>query len=282
MWDPTPLCLRTFCLFSPGHVLVYWLFLPLDPLDPRPSVTVVKTALLAILLSTQLFILQSSFSQQSKDSALLQQEVQNEYKTKFVHPLLFKPVRDAGTQSAPSAKTPGKIREVLTFMPTTYVNRGFHTNPNPNYAPQYDPHSVEQSMEQRQSLRAASTPTFSTPSASSTLGMSSPLRPGDTSGLRRTSYGNMPTGTGARDGGNLRVYSHASSPLKASDTPGSAQRSRLSAAPEGIRNRTPGRQGNPLKTSTTPGGGEYHDGSGLQQRFSHLRGDGLRRQSGRF
>ena len=28
VWDPLPVCLRLFCLFSPGHVLVYMLFLP--------------------------------------------------------------------------------------------------------------------------------------------------------------------------------------------------------------------------------------------------------------
>src|ERR1700722_2839789 len=54
VWDPSPLCLQLFCLFSPGHVLVYWLFLPVASLDPRPSVTVVITMILAALLSVQL------------------------------------------------------------------------------------------------------------------------------------------------------------------------------------------------------------------------------------
>ncbi len=97
VWDPLPICLRLFCLFSPGHVLVYWLFLPTTSLDPRPSTTVLTTIFLGILLSVQLHMLQSSFSQQGKDTAVIHKEVLNEYDTKFVHPRTNAPVRDAGT-----------------------------------------------------------------------------------------------------------------------------------------------------------------------------------------
>ena len=50
VWDPTPLSLRMFCMFSPGHVLVYWLFLPTAVADPRPSTTVVTTIIFVALL----------------------------------------------------------------------------------------------------------------------------------------------------------------------------------------------------------------------------------------
>src|SRR5690348_4856606 len=43
VWDPLPVSLQLFQLFSPGHVLIYLIFLPLAPLDPRPSVTVFST-----------------------------------------------------------------------------------------------------------------------------------------------------------------------------------------------------------------------------------------------
>ena len=36
VWDPNPLCLELFCLFSPLHVVLYYFNLPVAPLDPRP------------------------------------------------------------------------------------------------------------------------------------------------------------------------------------------------------------------------------------------------------
>ncbi|SLM40791.1 Protein of unknown function DUF2418 [Lasallia pustulata] len=106
VWDPTPLCLRMFCLFSPGHILVYFLFLPTAPQDPRPSITVVTTIVLAALLSTQLLLLQSSFSQQSKDTSVIQKEVLHEYDTKYVHPRTQPLVRDVGTQYSTPSPSP--------------------------------------------------------------------------------------------------------------------------------------------------------------------------------
>ncbi|KAL9079684.1 MAG: hypothetical protein Q9157_001461 [Trypethelium eluteriae] len=141
VWDPTALCLRLFCLFSPGHVLIYMLFLPCASLDPRPSVTVATTIFLTTLLSVQLSFLQSSYSQYTKDAALIQKEVLNEYDTKFVHPSLNRPIRDVGTQTRATSTSPAgtRTREVDIYTPTTVVNRGFQTRPNPNYAAQYDP-----------------------------------------------------------------------------------------------------------------------------------------------
>lgn len=135
IWDPKSLHLSLFSLFSPGHVLVYWLFLPTSSLDPRPSVTVVTTMLLAALLSAQLLLFKSFFEQKAKDEKILHKEVMNEYDTKYVHPSLNRPVRDVGTQSRESALSPGKkSSEVETYTPTTIVNRGFRINPNPSYA----------------------------------------------------------------------------------------------------------------------------------------------------
>lgn len=161
VWDPLPICLRLFCLFSPGHLVVYWLFLPTTAQDPRPSVTVLTTVLLGGLLSAQLFLLQASFSQQNKDTAVIHKEVLNEYDTKFVHPRLSGPVRDVGTQHDSDVSLDGgsggdgqqqqkkqqqqrrnngrPLNFVHTYTPTTIVNKGFQTHPNPNYAKHYDP-----------------------------------------------------------------------------------------------------------------------------------------------
>ncbi|KAL1296911.1 hypothetical protein AAFC00_004522 [Neodothiora populina] len=135
IWDPKPLHLSLFALFSPGHVLVYWIFLPTTSSDPRPSVTVVTTIVLAAVLSAQLLVFQKFFEQKATDDRLLHKEVLNEYDTKFVHPALNKPVRDVGTQSRESAINPGvRSREVEVYTPTTIINRGWKINPNPSYA----------------------------------------------------------------------------------------------------------------------------------------------------
>ncbi|KAI9795085.1 MAG: hypothetical protein M1816_000107 [Peltula sp. TS41687] len=149
VWDPFPLCLRLFCLFSPGHVLVYWLFLPTRPQDPRPSTTVLTTIVLGALLSCQLQLLHAGFSQQIKDTALIHKEVLHEYDAKFVHPQLYPLVRDVGTQyHSPEQRRndqpPRTPDFVHTYTPTVNVNKGFKTRPNANYARYYDPDNMTQ------------------------------------------------------------------------------------------------------------------------------------------
>lgn len=207
VWDPMPVCLRLFCLFSPGHVLVYWLFLPIAPSDPRPSTTVVTTIVLAALLSAQLLFLQSNYAQRTKDMAIIHKEVLNEYDTKYVHPRLNPPVRDVGTQYiAPGdgIDTEGE-NEVVTYTPTTILRRGFRTNPNPNYAKLLP-----------QSTVFSPNPAFETP-ANYIRRDSTPLRTSE-GGIRqpqfRQSTSNKPVNVGVGDGGSLGVYSHANSPLK--------------------------------------------------------------------
>ncbi|RFU29735.1 hypothetical protein B7463_g6612, partial [Scytalidium lignicola] len=204
LWDPIPVCLRLFCLFSPGHVLVYWLFLPTTSEDPRPSVTVFTTLVLQVLLSLQLIMLQSNFSQQSKDASIIHKEVLSEYDTKYVHPRLNPLVRDVATQFS-SGKD-----EVDTYAPTTIIKRGFVTNPNPNYSKFVDPDNTG-AVPQR-----VSTPPgpFRTPATFQTR-ETTPLRhqPLITQPQFRQSS-SVSTSTSTGDGGSLGVYSHANSPLK--------------------------------------------------------------------
>ncbi|OCL09267.1 hypothetical protein AOQ84DRAFT_354077 [Glonium stellatum] len=291
VWDPNPLCLQLFCLFSPGHVLVYWLFLPVAPLDPRPSVTVVITMILAALLSVQLSMLQASFSQQSKDSALIHKEVLREYDTKFVHPSLQKPVRDAGTQTPPSSRRDsGKITtEVDTYTPTTIINRGFRTNPNPSYASQYDPDDLL-SKPNLHLPRSSITPSLRTPAngyfppasaAAPTVGDSSPIRSSRApSAIRQPQF--RPSEVSSGDGGSLGVYSHAASPLRKA-----ASMNFLREDSNGERRRESSptkREGSPLKRMGTSGGfGEARGSGTAPERFAQYRGLGVgRRESGRF
>ena len=212
MWDPLPVCLRLFCLFSPGHVLVYWLFLPTRVTDPRPSVTVFTTLLLQALMSSQLFLLQTSFSQQEKDSAIIHKEVMSEYDIKYVHPRLNPLVRDVGTQYAENEEEGDKVD---TYTPTIVLKRGFKTNPNPNYAKHVDPDNIS----------AISSRTFSPPSGGYTPSAYNSREPTPYTGItprtairqpqfRQSTSGAVSTGTSTGDGGSLGVFSHANSPLK--------------------------------------------------------------------
>ncbi|KAI1386337.1 uncharacterized protein F4822DRAFT_409691 [Hypoxylon trugodes] len=139
IWDPLPICLQIFCLFSPGHVLVYMLFLPLAPLDVRPSVTVFNCIVLQCILSGQLLLLQSRFTQQNKDTAIIQKEVMHEYDTKFVHPRLYPTVRDASTQISQNEDGDDLDEDIQVGMPAVQLKRGFKTRPNPNYIKHIDP-----------------------------------------------------------------------------------------------------------------------------------------------
>ncbi|TKA81648.1 hypothetical protein B0A49_00535 [Cryomyces minteri] len=286
VWDPTPACLRLFCTFSPGHVLVYWLFLPVAPLNPRSSVTVVTTIILELLLSLQLSMLQSSFSQQAKDAALIHKEVLHEYDTKFVHPSLNRPVRDVGTQTRTSSTaSPGfRTAEVDIYTPTTVINRGFRTNPNPNYASQYDPDGA--TSPQKHMPRSTTTPSVvKTPLNNAINGgvlngyngfttqtdFSSPLRSRPTTALRQPQFRD---GGAVGDGGSLGVYSHAASPLRKTV---STNHLRPDRRENGIDARER-RSGSPLKRMSTPSGG-----AGVEERSRGYSQLGIgRRESGRY
>ncbi|KAI9742930.1 MAG: hypothetical protein M1818_003660 [Claussenomyces sp. TS43310] len=221
VWDPLPVCLRLFCLFSPGHVLVYFLFLPISSLDPRPSITVVTTITLQVLLSAQLLLLQSNFSQQAKDTSVIHKEVLNEYDTKFVHPRTNPPVRDVGTQFTSSAAGPGlnADNKVDTYTPTTILRRGFKTNPNPNYAKHISPENTSL-VPKREAFTPLSA--FKTPGPAYVRRQSTPLN-ATPAAIRQPQFRqSMQGSTGIsisssstdNDGGSLGIYSHANSPLK--------------------------------------------------------------------
>jgi hypothetical protein len=277
IWDPKPFSLSIFTFFSPGHVLVYYLLLPPGSMDSRPTATVMTAIAFAGLLSLQLWFLKASFSQQAKDSSLVHGEVMNEYDTKFVRPALNRPVRDVGIQTRESAMSPrgAKTREVDIYTPTTIINRGFKTNPNPNYARQYDPDNLAaQQPESRRNSGFGTTPipqtlaetptkytnayTQSRPSTSGAPDFSSPLKPHHELLRERSPR--------KGDGGSLGVYTHAASPLRKA-----ASSNQLRAGRERDANE---RRvlGTPLKRMSTPG-------NGAQLTQEEMR---RRRETGRF
>lgn len=242
VWDPTPLSLRMFCLLSPGHILVYWLFLPTAVSDPRPSVTVLTTILLTTWLSAQLLFLQSSFSQQSKDASIIHKEVMNEYDTKFVHPRTQPLMRDVGIQHSGYEPSLGELpryvdedESVDTYTPTFVINKGFHTRPNLNYVKHTDP-TLHKPTPSRDTSSTTATH-FQTPAH--LRDMSSPIRP--QTAIRQPQFRTNTSG----DGGNLGVYTHANSPLRKS-------MSSKHGGPPGQRDRDQSptkRESSPLKVS---------------------------------
>ncbi|KAL1864507.1 hypothetical protein VTK73DRAFT_5833 [Phialemonium thermophilum] len=228
VWDPLPLSMHLFCLFSPGHILIYLLSLPLTPLDPRPSVTVFNCVLLQVMLTAQLLLLHSRYSQQSKDTAIIQKEVLHEYDSKYVHPHLHPVVREAGTQVS-LGESGVEQEEIETGTPTTLIRRGFKTHPNPNYAKYYDPDYAAATTTHSHSPNVMS-PSLFTPTGNlkhSKTHSAIPSQSFRSSGFRQSLPPSIvspsspavstSTSTGAGPtsfGGNLGVYSHANSPLK--------------------------------------------------------------------
>lgn len=269
VWDPTPLSLRIFCLLSPGHVLVYWLFLPTVLSDPRPSVTVFTTILLAALLSAQLLFLQSSFSQQSKDTSVIHKEVMNEYDTKFVHPRTQPLMRDVGIQHSGYEPSLGELptyvdedESVDTYTPAFVINKGFHTRPNLNYVKHVDP-----TLHRPTPSRGISTTTSNQLQTPAHLrDASSPLRL--QTAIRQPHFRSATSG----DGGNLGVYSHANSPLRrsASTKFGGTQG-------QGERSRSPiKRESSPLKNGNQIRLANGHLAAG------YAKGNQTSRENGRF
>ena len=303
IWDPNPLCLDIFCLFSPLHIMLYCLTLPVAPLDPQPSVKVVTTVAIGAVLSLQLWYLRSSFSRQIKDNTIIQRSVLSEYDNKFVHPQTQKVYRDVGIQTISRKKTRDSsvgvrgssddlASDVTTYTPTTILNRTFRTNPNTNYASQYDPDnlSTARSTHQTPSLRPAySNSNYTSTTTTTTTGtdFSSPIRPSHTPNpfRQQPSQANFRSTTGTGDGGSLGVYSHANSPLRKAASTNFIRddRGRDSLGGQGERRHggTPARrEGSPLKRVSMPSvaaaaGGERNAAT---ERMSRYTGAGVGRR----
>lgn len=222
VWDPKEANLDLFTLFSPGHALIYWMFLPTTSSDVRPSVTIVVSLFLAALLSAQMIALQKCFTQQAKDMRIINKEVMNEYDTKYVHPTINKQVREVGTQTRDTGRDT-KTREVVVYTPTTLINRGFRINPNPNYISHLSDSSVfDVDTPTRPHLaKSSTTPALHTPNVNKSMTNSfsiaapSPFRTkSNFASPSRQSQPLYQRSSTKGDGGSLGVFSHANSPLK--------------------------------------------------------------------
>ncbi|KJZ77976.1 hypothetical protein HIM_02613 [Hirsutella minnesotensis 3608] len=217
VWDPLPMSIRLFCFFSPGHVLVYLLSLPLAPLDPRPSMTVFNTLVMQVVLTTQLLFLCARFTQQSKDTAIIQKEVMREYDAKYVHPRLYPVVRDVGIQVSEDSSTEPRD-DVQLGTPTTLLRRSFNAHRNPHVDS-----SITTPVRNVGSLMkplAFSPPTVSRRSESlipATANRNSALRSSfaghSPAATQTTSAAPMPAST-HNFGGSMGIYTHNKSPLK--------------------------------------------------------------------
>jgi hypothetical protein len=280
VWDPSPVCLRTSILFSPGHVIVVWLFLPYTQSDPRPSVTVFSTLALCFLLSLQGSALQYKFSQQNKDSSSIYKEVSKEYNSKYVQPNAQKrPVRDVGVQFPhPSPVWDGQkggweaVAEVVSGSPYNST-RGFQTKPNSAYASHYDPNHFGSISSQPSRSRPVTTPSmrsYNMPPPSSGQPMSdysSPIRHVPAARPYPPTSKSQYTSTGTGDGGSLGVYTHAASPLRKA---ASSNILKQGTSKDGRR-----RDGSPLKRSSMPA-------EGLHQRLQNSRDGSIRGADGRY
>ena len=215
IWDPTPMALRVFCLFSPGHVLLYWFLTPATATELGPSTSVMMTMAFAGLLSAQMLLLQSSFSRQSKDKSMIHKEVMSEYDTKYVHPRTQHQMRDVGTQHSTSGTSthdmpPYKNEDssVDIYAPSFVISRGFHTRPNPNYAQHVDPDSSAWKLMSSGGVLTSIATAAQTPARHRDA--SSPIR--SQTAVRQPHFKSV----GKGDGGSLGVFSHASSPLRKS------------------------------------------------------------------
>lgn len=224
LWDPQPASLQMVCLFSPVHVLIYMLALPLAPLDPRPSVTVFKCLVEQVALSALLLAMEAKFAQQNKDTAQVQREVMREYDIKYVHPRLHPIVRDVGTQCGEDEEG-YDVEFVELGTPNTLIKKSFRTNPNPNYLAHVDPDSAGRMPPGRSQSPSVMTTPINRPRQSEMFASihrprPSPLRQSmPIGGVRalspeKATMSNAATSTNTSYGGSLGIFSHSKSPLK--------------------------------------------------------------------
>jgi len=127
VWDPTPLSLRLFALFSPAHVAVYFLSLPTTSATTSQSTNKFATLFIILVtiicISTQTIFLTQKFTTQRLDSNYIQREVMKEYDQKFVNPRLNILKRDVST----TTESGGSVEA------SPSLGNSFKPAPNPAY-----------------------------------------------------------------------------------------------------------------------------------------------------
>ena len=161
-------------------------------------------------------------------------------------------MRDVGTQFSSRSFSHGgadltyenEANTVVTYTPTTIINRGFHTRPNPNYVNHIDPEGYAEQSNASWGIASGVTPTYQTPAY---LLSGSSLAQSHTA-MRQPLF-TAKTVAKDSDGGSLGVYSHASSPLRRSASTNFDDGHRLH-----VRSVSPiKRGGSPLKRTSVLG-----------------------------
>lgn len=127
-------------MFSPVHVAIYWLALPIPNSSASspvayethisPAAVYFTVILTQVLLSAQVIWFKTAFMQQAKDQSVISKEVMHEYDHKYVHPRLNQLKRDVSVQCDIEG---GRNDFVQAFTPQ-FAREGFRTFANPNYA----------------------------------------------------------------------------------------------------------------------------------------------------
>jgi hypothetical protein len=137
VWDPSQISLHLLAIFSPVHVAIYFLSLPIasDLLvtgyghSTSPAAVYFTVVLTQLLLSIQIITLKSWFLQQQYDHRLIHKEVLHEYDQKYVHPRLNVIKRDVAVQCGGDEL---EQNDVQAYTPQ-FNRAGFRTFANPNY-----------------------------------------------------------------------------------------------------------------------------------------------------
>jgi hypothetical protein len=150
-WRPSPISLYLFSTFSPIHILIYWLSLPIAGDATSPATTYITVIVTILLVSAQNTYLTKAFLQQSKDDALIHKEVFNEYDIKYVNPRLNKIYRDVAT----STDSGGQVE---AYVPQT-LRSPFTISANPAYR-SYTESAISTTVPESPNLRNIPQPRF--------------------------------------------------------------------------------------------------------------------------
>ncbi|KAI5816868.1 hypothetical protein BZA77DRAFT_311218 [Pyronema omphalodes] len=150
VWDPSPLSLHLFALFSPVHVAIYFLSLPLaSPVssslhetNSSPAAIYFTVILTQFLLSLQILFMKSAFTIQSRDQKVINSQVMQEYNQKYVHPRLNVIKRDVAVQCDGVVGSLGSIQDQVLVYTPQFNRTGFKTHPNPHYEDLTLPHGT--------------------------------------------------------------------------------------------------------------------------------------------
>jgi len=201
VWDPSQISLHLLAIFSPVHVAIYFLSLPIASdlsvtgygHSASPAAVYFTVILTQLLLSIQIIALKSWFLQQQYDHRLIHKEVLHEYDQKYVHPRLNVIKRDVAVQCGGDEM---EQDDVQAYTPQ-FNRAGFRIFANPNYrdltAMNPNPAQQQQQRFARNQAYYPATPFASPAPGSSAMGFSEGRSTGRRSMATSTSEAEFPS-----------------------------------------------------------------------------------------